>query len=335
MIARVGSLVLCSAASAQLAPPGAHWGACQYPVAHAEERLVLQFHRFTEFDGENRAHPSGIAETAGFNLASLALTRELVRDLDHRFTYTLEVGGGWSAEQPTEYLQNDYLHKLRDLPIVPVGGTRTQTEFTAGGALNYWLGTDEPHRDRHHGDHDGSRWQGFVGAGLVTSTLFHESFAHAGGSWLLPGRNVRFSALDRVSWPYGGDAYPEVAPFTNVVQLGVAYVPDNFYLGPSGSLREVWNDFFQLENLWPDRWLSTLHTLIARPEVGVYATWDSGLFVKPDDDPIDTGFVSLRFDWATGLRFELWNDMLNGTDYGPSYGLLVSLDLGTLLWGTR
>jgi hypothetical protein len=331
----VGALLVGSVASAQLAPPGAHWGMCLYPVAHAEERALFQVHRFTQFDGDGDPHPSGIAETAGINLASLAFTRELVGDLDHRFTYTFELGAGWTGEKPSEWLQNNYLHKLRDLRTVPVGATRSETEFTAGGALNYWLGTDEPHRHRSPAEHDDVRWQGFVGAGLGTSTLFHESFAHTGGSLFLPWCNVRLSALDRVSWPYGGDAYPDVAPFTNIVQFGVSYVPDNYYLGPSGSLLEVWNEFWKLENLWPHRWLSTLHTLIARPEVGVYLTWDSGLFVKPDGDEIDTAFVSFRFDWATGLRLETWNDMLSGTDYGASYGVAISFDLGTMIRGMQ
>jgi hypothetical protein len=261
------------------------------------------------------------------------LTRELVADLAHRFTYTVELGGGWSAEQPSEWMQNNYLHTLRNLPLVPVGETRSATEFIAGGALNYWFGTDEPHRDHSDDDHDGARVQGFLGAGLATSTLYHESFLHVGGSLLLPGRNVRLTALDRASWPYGGEVYPDVAPFTNVVQLGISYVPDNFYLGPSGSLTEVWNDFFQWKNLWPDRWFSALHTLIARPEVGLYVTWDSGLFVKPDGDEIDDAFLTFRFDWATGLRLEMCNDMLNGSDYGPSYGVAVSFDLATMFRG--
>jgi hypothetical protein len=57
--------------------------------------------------------------------------------------------------------------------------------------------------------------------------------------------------------------------------------------------------------------------------------------VKPDGNEIDTAFISFRFDWATGLRLETWNDMLNGSDYGPSYGFGVSFDLATMFRGTR
>lgn len=84
MIARVGSLVLCSVATAQLAPPGAHWGTSVYPVSHPEERITFQFHRFSEKSSSGSVHPSGITDTTGFNLATLSVTREMIAGLHAR-----------------------------------------------------------------------------------------------------------------------------------------------------------------------------------------------------------------------------------------------------------
>ena len=82
----------------------------------------------------------------------------------------------------------------------------------------------------------------------------------------------------------------------------------------------------------PDR-LATPNWLmrsLGNPEIEVSVTWDSGLFEDQDGDSIPILFSSLAVRWATGLSFETWNDTLNGTDFGPTFGFGVSFDLSTL-----
>lgn len=325
---------------AQVTAPGAHWGTSLYPARHAEERFAVEFHRFTQFSSSGSEHPSGIQETSGFNLAKLSITRELMLDFETRLTWTLEGGVGFTADQPTETLQNNYLHQLRDLNFVPVGGTRNETEFVGGGALNYWIGEAEPDDPAASGSMSEDAEEelycdGFVGVGLGTGTIYHESFLHLGGAAFVPDWNVRFSYYGRMAWVDNAEAYARVAHFGTISQFGVAYVPDGWYLSPDGEFLEYWDRVLELENLWPWRWPSTLHTVLGRPEVGIYATFDSGFFVEPSGDPIDTRFLSLRFDWPTGMRMETWNDFANGTDFGPSFGLLLSFDLATFFARTR
>lgn len=320
--------------AAQLAGPGAHWGTSIYAVAHAEERFSLETYRFTQFSSTGSQHPSQIQETAGINLSKLSITREMMIDRKNRLTWTLEGGVGLSNDQPSEWLQNDYLHAIRHLDKVPVGQRRNATEFVAAGALNYWIGTQEPHKPHDSGQDTAWRYEAFAGAGLATGTLYSESFAHAGGALWQRDANTRVSLLARTSWPDGGQAYPRTANWNNLVQLGVSYVPSDYYLGADGTARTITGELFQRKNLNPLNWPSALHTLIGRPECGLYFTWDSGFFATPAGSEIDTQFISLRFDWPTGMRMETFNDMLNGTDYGPSFGMLVSWDLATF-WRTQ
>ena len=320
---------------AQNAAPGPHWGTSLYPVSFAEERLTLHFNRFTQFSSTRAQHPSQEQQTIGFNIATLSVTRELLLEQDQRVTWTLEGGAGYSSDQPTEWLQNDYLHTLRGLQLVPVEDTREATEYVAAAALNYWLGTDEPRSGTMEPDDDEWRYQAAIGVGASTSTIYHDGFVQLAGSVFVPSLNARFSALDRFSWPNGSEAFVRVKDYNNLLQVGVAYVPNNYFLGGAGTFEEMIDAVFDADNLPPWRWPSALHTLIGRPEVGLYATWDSGFFVRPDGSAIDTTFLSIRFDWPTGMRMETWNDFANGTDFGPTYGLLLSWDLASIFGRAR
>lgn len=149
---------------------------------------------------------------------------------------------------------------------------------------------------------------------------------HGGGSLFLPRLDIRFSAVHRISFPIPSDAYGQVADFGNLSQLSVAYVPSDFY---EPRERQWLPSLFQWKNLLPWNLPGALHDALGRPEVSLHVSYDTGLFVDRADNPIATWFAGLSFEWATGLRFETWNDIANGTDWGPTYGFLISIDVLT------
>ena len=120
---------LCAAGVAQAALPEAHWGANIYPSASQELRLSLAFNRFTEFsktgDPSNPSSPrfNELGYSTGFNLATLGWTEQF-HALGRRFTGTIDLGGGTSGDQPTRFLQNEYVHKALRQARVPTGTIR-------------------------------------------------------------------------------------------------------------------------------------------------------------------------------------------------------------------
>ena len=249
-----------------------------------------------------------------------------------RWTLAFDAGAGVSDDQPTEFFQNDYIHRFRHLTAVPTEGNRHNSEFLAGAGATRWFGSNEV-QDAPIGNDRDARYAGFLGGGLATSTLYHEMYAHLGGSIYWPRHQVRVQFLNRSGLTTGSDAYPDVAPFTNLTQASLFYVPRDYFLGQPSSLSEVFRDTFQWKNLLPWNWPKTIHDLGGRPEIGLHVTYDTGLFLDQREREISTWFGSVSLEWPTGLRLETWNDMANGTDFGPTYGLMLSFDLSTL-WRT-
>ena len=292
-------------AHAQSGIPSAHWGADLFPAYEPELRGTLSLDRFTQFDSDGNQY-NEIEETSGFNIGTVSYTDYLrLSDcIPASFaTYTLHLGVGYSADQPTRFLQNNYLHGVRNLDFVPVGETRRSTELLAGLESNLWF--DVP----FFGDDDNQLDDRlFLGAGFVTSTLYQEPFTQVGVSIPLRlSRNYEFQirGVERVSWPIGGDAYPDVAPWSSLTQATIAWVPRS------------------VETNW------SVLRFMGNPEIGVTITHDTGLFVDARDQPIATRLIGLYLEWATGLRLETYNDMRNNTDFGPSYGFQISVDLMT------
>lgn len=326
-------------AGAQSALPDLHWGANFYPAAKEELRLSLGFNRFTEFS--KTSDPSNPTTThrfneipfsAGFNIATLGWTTEFEL-FDRRWTGTFDLGSGPTRDQPTRFLQNEYIHKAMHQGRVPTGALREETEFLGGASARAWFGDAEPHEGHEKDPHHRVLTEGYAGLGFAASSLYHDSYAQVGGRLLftdvLHQVHVELSASDRTSWLYPSDAFTDVAHFANIAQVGIAVVPADFASTSTGTFEEGWNRFWMVENLLPYRWPGLLYDLVGRPKIGVYATHDSGLFVDAQDSPIETWFASLRFEWATGLRIETYNDFANGTDFGPTFGLIVSWDLMT------
>lgn len=79
------------------------------------------------------------------------------------------LGGGPTGEQPTRYLQNEFIHNaIFGIPRVPVRKTRDAADFMIDGSITRWAGTDRFPRIF------------FVGAGVSGGSLYFEEFARAG-----------------------------------------------------------------------------------------------------------------------------------------------------------
>lgn len=345
-LAAAPALALTALLPAQAAVPDAHWGACIYPPSRVEARLSLAFNRFTEFsktgDPNNPASPrfNEIDETMGLNIATIGWTDEF-EFLDRRWTRTFDLGGGPTRDQPTKFLQNEYVHHMLGQDRVPVGKERDATEFVGGAGARAWFGDRELHGGEERDPHHAVLTEGYLGGGLAVSSLYHDTYLQLGGSMLFtdlipegplhlwPRSHVELSASDRTSWLYASDAFAEVAHFANVAQAGIAVVPADFASTATGTLGEAFGRLLRFENLLPIYWPSLVYDVVGRPKIGAHVTYDTGLFVDAADSPIDTWFASFRFEWPTGLRVETYNDFANGTDWGPTFGVIVSWDLGT------
>ena len=310
------TLMLAVAAAAQAPAPDPHWGADAFPRRDDWLRAGLSFSRFTEYSYEGQRYPSDVDESTGFN--QLVLSRNDVPSWCSFASYRVQAGIGFSNDQPTRFLQNDFLHPLLNIDEVRVEDTRSEFELTAGGDLTFWSpewavfgGSDAAPLAR-----DGIEL--FGGGGAALGTIYNEAFVHAGAlyrtpeitPWLFGWHHGVFElgVLGRGNATRPGDAYRRVSEFSFVGQTSIAWEPTR----PQD---ETW---------------------LGNPSLAVILTWDSGLFLDANDgDPLDTSFVSFRAEWPGGMIFETWNDMYNGTDFGPSYGFQISWDLLALTrsWG--
>src|SRR5439155_13627592 len=137
-------------------------------------------------------------------------------------------GVGDAGDQPTRFLQNDYVHAILGQAGVPVGATRDGVQYAASGSLTRWF--DGPllfaraDAMERGAEPTGWRTRWFVGAGVATSTIYHEAFAHAGATLLVPAsfvpeRRFRFALTDRATFPSGGGAFADLADFSDVAQF--------------------------------------------------------------------------------------------------------------------
>lgn len=317
-------LVAAAGVGAQAPNPDPHWGANAFPEARTALRFSLSANRFTEFDGERGEPGAGVAQpgrfpsdlgyTTGFQLGTFTWT-DRVKGAPN-LTYSLALGAGWSADEPTRTLQNDVLHWLKEIEPVPVGATRSGFEMVTGCSVTWW--SDPVPRVPAEELGGAGRFGVFSGAGVSAGTLYQEAEVHGGlyaqtrrfdmlGLGISRGA-LRGGLLVRGSAHAPGDAFREVSDFGVLAQAEVTWVPDALQVQP---------------------WY-----LLGAPSLGVTLSWDSGLFEDfRDSDPIDVWFWSVRAEWPNGLRVETWNDMLNGTDFGPTFGVMVGVDVTAMLGG--
>lgn len=281
--------------------PSVHWRALIYPDRERRLDAGLTINRFTEFDGTGRRY-NDIDESAGFNFATLSWTERLSRF--EGWNTNLTAGAGPTAPQPSRFLQNDFAHKLIGEDPVPVGNSRTETDFMISGSLTKW------------GTVFGQREVSFAGIGFSSGSLYHEanlqvglrrlSLAEMVKSWTghapailgMFSRFVRFSGAGRYGRLYGGGAYPTVAPQSYRGQFSIS-LPDYRNEDPTE----------------PPRW-----------ELEVSYTIDSDLFVNRNGNSIEEqlGSITIRFPYGA---FEFWNDTIGRTDFGPTAGGRPMIDL--------
>jgi hypothetical protein len=278
--------------------PSVHWGSISYPD---QERLLetgLTLNRFTEFNS-SRSRYNSIQETSGFNFGTISWTEHLKQHPG--WSGNVTVGAGPTRDDPTNALQNQWVHRWLGFSRVPVGSVREATDFMVDGSLTRWFTLL------------GAERTGFVGGGASMGSLYQEVFARAGvrrlsiagllgvseeGTGVVPTivRSVRVSAMGRYSRLGTSAAYHEVAPHSLLGQISVS-VGD--YSG--NPFRPSW-------------------------ELEFAYTVDSGLFVSPSGNSIEEQFgsVALRVGFVT---LEAWNDGINGRDFGPTYGGRFMIDL--------
>jgi len=292
-------------AIAEVPAPGIHWGAIAYPDQEPVLDTGLSIFRFTEFNGKGERF-NGIDETIGLNLITTSWTRHWTNHLEGWST-NLTFGIGPTRNQPSEFLQNDFIHdKLYGIPRVPVGEKRKETDFTISASMTRW------------GELPGQRRVLFLGGGGQTGSLYQELFTRGGfrrwspvttieylngksDGWVMDlVRPLRFSGMVRAGRIATGAAFHDLADYSYSAQ---------------GSLSYGWYD-----------------EKTCRPwfEVEIGATFDSGIFNNEQGGSLEERFwtVALR---AHPFTFETWNDQLNSKDFGPTYGAKVMMDISFLL----
>ncbi len=284
-------------AKSETPSPSVHWGALGYPDQEPQLATGLNFFRFTEFNGEGQRF-NDTRETIGVNFGSISWTQNWTQEklCDQCWQTNLTVSGGPTSDEPTKFLQNEFVHDfLFDLAKVPVGNVRTEFDFMIDASVTKWLKENIL----------------FAGLGFSTGTLYHEVWGRAGvrhwaafqpiaDEWSQPGSPlsifvdmVRVSGLVRYGRVFNGAGFEALAPQSYVAQ---------------GSVDVGW---FK-ENV-------PICVLFA----GV--TIDSGIFLDHQGDALEERYYSF------GVRihrftFETWNDQINKKDFGPTYGTRVTLD---------
>lgn len=286
---------------AETVAPSEHWGAIAYPDRTPTLIAGLTVNRFTEFNGSGGRFNS-IQQTAGFNFITASWTERI--KWFEGWNGNLTFGAGPTGGEPSIYLQNGFVHRLLQNKPVPVEEQRMGGDFMLGGSVTRW------------GTLFGSRENAFAGIGLAVGSLYQEVYGRIGlrrisiadvltaiNPKIVPealegfSRFVRFSAMGRYSRLYGGSAYSD-AVISNQSYLGQVSVSIGDYKATD-----------------PPDW-----------ELEFAATIDSGLFVTPSGQGIERIFGALAFRFPYGV-VETWNDVLGGTDSGPTYGFRVMIDL--------
>lgn len=278
--------------------PSVHWGALAFPDQYSTLTAGLILNRFTPTDGAGTKYDSTISQTLGFNLITLSGTQHW-GDSTGGWSTNLTVGVSPTSNEPSEFFQNKVVHQLRHLPPVPTIQPRNDTDVMVDGSVTKWVSFIQPRLL-------------FLGGGFSVGTLYQEVFLRSGfrrlqvtpdfyrGDW--GGLSLRTSLLGRVSAQENGAVLHATKPTSHLVQPAVAI--GQYRTTSNGETIPTW-------------------------EIEIALTWDSGIFVNA------VGQSHKQFFWSVALnagpvRFETWNDSLGNiskTDFGPTYGAMLTLDL--------
>jgi len=282
--------------------PTVHWGGLAYPDAYSKLELGYTGNRFTELNNSGQKYNS-IDESMGINFGTVSWTEHWKRF--EGWSTNLTFGGGPTSDQPTYFFQNEFLHdKILGDAKVPIGRSRHEFDFMVDGSITRWFSLfDQPTKI-------------FVGVGGSTGSLYHEIFARTGirgaevGSSALSllgwgdannlaadfVRGFRWSAMGRIAQSYAGSAFPHVAGENYILQTSLSW------------------------GIYDERPLPKF-------EVETGLSFDSGFFVGLQGKPREELLVSLLTIRVRNVAFETWNDFINEKDFGPTYGLRLTLDV--------
>jgi hypothetical protein len=278
--------------------PSVHWGAMAFPDQYSTFTGGLTLNRFTPTDGLGNKYDSTVGNTLGFNLITMSWTQHWGGFLQGWST-NLTAGVGPTGDEITNFLQNKFVHQLRQLPSVPTVNPRKETDAMIDGSITRWFPLFRPKVI-------------FAGAGFSVGTIYQQGFLRAGirrmpitptlysGSW---GEvSARASVLGRISYQDNGAVLHSVRSTAGLVQPSIAF--GQYVTTETGETIPTWEIEFAL-------------------------MWDSGIFVNT------TGQSQEQFAWAIAgsfgpVRFETWNDSMGNIaerDYGPTYGATLTLDV--------
>jgi hypothetical protein len=279
--------------------PSVHWGSLAFPDQYSTLTTGLTLDRFTPTDGVGNKFDSTVTQTLGLNLITLSWTSHWDTWVPG-FSTNLTAGISPTANQPSEFFQNEVVHHYRHLPPVPSIQPRQDTDAMVDGSVTQWLDLVRP-KDF------------FLGGGFSLGTLYQELFLRMGlrrfqvspslydGTW--GSVSVRGSIMARYSRLFDGAVLHAVKPSSTIFQPALA-------IGqyPGGGKVPKW-------------------------EVEVAVSWDSGIFVN------SVGQSRKEFFWSLAItggpvRFETWNDSLDDiskTDFGPTYGASLTIDIFRLM----
>lgn len=292
-------------AAGEIPAPGIHWGALAYPDQEPVLATGLSIFRFTEFNGAGERF-NGISETIGLNLITTSWTRHWSNRFEGWST-NLTFGIGPTRNQPSEFLQNDFVHdRLYGIPTVPVGEKRKETDFTISGSVTRWA------------DLPGQQRVLFIGGGGQTGSLYHELFARSGFRRWSPVKTIEYLGGTHEGW-----VVTILSPlrFSGMVRAG--------RVATGAAFRDLANASYSAQGSISYGWYDE-QTFRPLMEVEVGATIDSGIFNGNNGNSLEERFwtVAIR---AHPFTFETWNDQLNSKDFGPTYGAKIMMDLSFLL----
>lgn len=290
--------IVATPAWSETAAPSVHWGSMAFPDQYTLLRAGITFNRFTPIDGLGDRYDSTVDHTLGFNFATLSWTQHWGGDWKHWST-NLTLGIGPTRNQPTEFLQNNFVHHLRGISTVPTVDPRKAVDAMIDGSVTRWFPLFRPKVI-------------FVGGGFSVGTIYQQGFLRAGirrvqvtpalysGSW--GDVSVRASAMGRISYQDNGAVLHHIRQTAGIVQPAVAF--GQYRTTDNGETIPAWEIEFAL-------------------------MWGTGIFVN------EVGESQKHFAWSLAalagpVRFETWNDSMGNIaqqDYGPTYGATLTIDV--------
>lgn len=279
--------------------PSVHWGSMSFPDQYSTLTGGLTLNRFTPTDGVGNKYDSTVGNTLGFNLITMSWTQHWGGTWQGWST-NLTAGISPTGDEITNFLQNKFVHQLRQLPAVPTVNARKETDAMIDGSITRWFPLFRPKVMFVGGGFSvGTIYQqGFLRAGIrrmpITPTLYHSE------KW--GDVSFRASVLGRISYQDNGAVLHSIRHTAGLVQPSMAF--GQYRTTENGETIPTWEIEFAL-------------------------MWDSGIFVNT------VGKSQEQFAWAIAasagpVRFETWNDSMGNIvqrDYGPTYGATLTVDV--------